>query len=168
MKKRAAVFVLTGMLCGAPTLRAQEPTAGNLSPLEFLAGHCWVGKFGDGKTTDEHCFEWKYGRHFIRDHHVVRGADGTQVYEGETLYGWNPATKEIMWRYVSIEGLIMDGTVARQDDKLVFPARYPTPAGVTESKAVWTVRPDGYTAVNSVRSEAGWKEQFRVEFRRKE
>jgi hypothetical protein len=168
VKKRVVVIMLSGMLYGAHPLRAQESSASNFAPLEFLVGNCWVGKFGDGKTTDEHCFEWKYGRHFIRDHHVVRGADGAQVYEGETLYGWNPATKEIMWRYVSVEGLIMDGTVARQDDKLVFPARYPTPAGVTESKAVWTVRADGYTAVSSVRSEAGWKEQFRVEFRRKQ
>ena len=102
--KRAVVLVMCGLL-GGTGLGAQQAAAADFSPLEFLVGNCWVGTFADGKTTDEHCFEWKYGRKFIRDHHVVRGADGSNVYEGETLYGWNPATKEISWRYVSVEGL---------------------------------------------------------------
>ncbi len=99
------------------------PATNDFSPLEFLVGNCWVGTFADGKTTDEHCFEWKYGRKFIRDHHVVRGSDGGQVYEGETIYGWNPATKEITWRYVIIEGLMIDGTVNRQGEDIVIGCR---------------------------------------------
>ena len=164
--KRAVVLVMCGLL-GGTGLGAQQPAAADLSPLEFLVGNCWVGTFADGKTTDEHCFEWKYGRKFIRDHHVVRGADGSNVYEGETLYGWNPATKEISWRYVSVEGLMIDGTVKRQGDDILFPARLPTAKGIQEMTAVWTRRADGYRAVSSAKTETGWKEQFSVEFRRK-
>jgi hypothetical protein len=164
--KKAIALMIWAVLCG-PSLHAQQPAAADFSPLEFLVGNCWVGTFGDGKTTDEHCFEWKYGRKFIRDRHVVRGADGRTVYEGETIYGWNPATKEISWRYLSVEGLMMDGTVKREGEDLVFPAHYPTPKGIQEAKAVWTRRPDGYRAVSSEQTPSGWKEQFSVEFRRK-
>jgi len=147
---------------------AAEPAARDYSALEFLVGHCWQGAFPDGKSTDEHCFTWLYGRQFIRDVHHVRDAAGKVVYEGETTYAWDARRSLIAWRYISVQGLVMDGTVAREGKDLVFPASYEAADGPREIRAVWTPSADGYRAVNYGLSAGEWKEQSAVEFKRVE
>ena len=148
------------------TTAADAPAGPDFSPLEFLVGHCWKGEFPDGKATDEHCFTSLYGGHFVRDVHHVRDTAGKVVYEGETTYWWDAKRKGIAWRYLSVQGLVMDGTVAREGQDLVFPATYDAPDGTHEIRAVWTPTADGYRAMNSEKTADGWKAQFGVEFKR--
>ncbi|HEX4682498.1 MAG TPA: hypothetical protein VH277_07320 [Gemmatimonadaceae bacterium] len=146
-------------------VRAQSAPTPDYSPLEFLVGSCWVAAFPGGSATDTHCFEWMYGRHFIRDRHVVSSAP---TYEGETVYGWNPLEKRIEWRYWSNDGMVMDGRVEPRGEDIVFPATYATPAAVAEIRAVWTRRgPDTYRAVQSQKTGDEWKTVLTVEYRRK-
>ncbi|HET7845549.1 MAG TPA: hypothetical protein VFL14_15435, partial [Xanthomonadales bacterium] len=158
---------LAFLLCLATTTAvAAEPAAPDYSALGFLVGHCWKGTFPDGKATDEHCFAWLYGRQFIRDVHKVRDESGKVVYEGETTYAWDARKQVVAWRYISAEGLVMDGTVAREGADLVFPATYAAPDGVHEMRAVWTPTANGYRTRNSEKGADGWKEHFGVEFTR--
>ena len=91
-----------------------------LAPLAFLAGHCWVAPFPDGKSTDTHCFEWLYGRQQLIDRHVVRGPG--PEYRGETLYLWDAGSGQIIYRYVDSAGGHSDGRVEASSSGLHFPA----------------------------------------------
>lgn len=162
MRGIAFLFCLAAMGLTA----AAEPAAPDYSALEFVAGHCWKGPFPDGKSTDEHCFSWMFGKHFLRDVHHVRDDTGKVVYEGETIYAWDPQRKLISWRYYSAAGFVMDGTVQREGTNLVFPATYVTPDGTSEIRATWTPHDGGYRAVSAQKAAEGWKEQFAVEFRK--
>jgi hypothetical protein len=164
--RRLMSWLAIGGLCLAARVDAQASAEHRFAPLEFLVGSCWVGTFGDGKTTDTHCFEWKYGTHFIRDHHVV---SSTPAYEGETMYSWDAAERRVVFRYWSNDGLVLDGSVSTNGEEIVFPGRYANADGsVTELMAVWTrLGRDAYRAVQSEKGAAGWKEVMRVEYRRK-
>ena len=75
---------------------AQPMAAPQLEPLAFLAGHCWEGRFADGKV-DTHCFEPVYDGRYLRDRHAVTGAGST--YAGETLYAWDQAAGRVIYTY---------------------------------------------------------------------
>ncbi|HEU5219343.1 MAG TPA: hypothetical protein VFU23_11820 [Gemmatimonadales bacterium] len=130
----------------------------DFGPLEPLVGHCWVGAFPDGKQTDEHCFEWVFDRKFIRDRHVVRGG---APYQGETIYGWDTATKRMSYWYWSSEGFILTGRVDYSAEGIAFP-------GDGDIKAEWT-RPAaaGYRVTQSRRVNGVWKELWTMEMRPK-
>ena len=152
---------LASMLCAFATLasaqQVPQPPRPDFSPLEFLVGHCWLGTFPDGKQTDEHCFEWVYDRHFIRDRHVVRGGP---PYEGETIYRWDAATQKIAYWYWSTGGMVVTGTLEPSSEGLVFPSRFDTPKGSVELKAVWTrLGDDRYRVSQSQR--AGGESEFK-------
>jgi hypothetical protein len=42
-----------------------------------------------------------FDRKFIRDRHVVRGADGR--YDGETLFGWDDREKQLAFWYWTVD-----------------------------------------------------------------
>jgi len=161
MRRTAFLICLATFAAAAP---AAEP---DFSALQFLVGHCWKGSFPDGKSTDEHCFAWLYGKQFIRDVHHVRDADGKVVYEGETTYWWDAKRSGIAWRYLSVHGLVMDGTMSRVGDNLVFPATYADASGTHEIRATWTPNADGYRAVSAEKLTGAWQEQFAVDFTRR-
>lgn len=145
-----------------------QSAVSDFAPIQFVVGSCWSGAFADGATTDEHCFEWMYGNRFIRDRHAVRDKSGAIVYQGETVYGWNPQTKRIEYRYWSAEGLMLDGWVEQRGDAILFPSSYPAADGRHELRATWTrLGNDAYKAVNAEKSGNEWKEQFSVEYRKK-
>jgi hypothetical protein len=151
---------------GALPLTAQQG-ATNYAPLEFVVGSCWVGTFGDGKTTDTHCFEWVYDHRFIRDRHVV---NSTPKYEGESMYAFDPASRRILFRYLGSQGLIMDGILeSRGVDTLVFVGSYNVGSGPpVVAQSEWVVLgPNAYRATNSQKGASGWVAQPSVEYRRK-
>lgn len=88
-----------------------------LDPMAFLAGHCWQGRFADGKV-DTHCFEPVYGGRFLRDRHEVSG--GPAPYEGETLYGWNAQAGRVEYTYWNSSGGISRGSMTPRDGLLDF------------------------------------------------
>lgn len=156
-----AISVLSTAVLGA---QAPAPHR-EFAAIEFVVGHCWTGTFADGKTTDTHCFRWQYGKHFVRDHHIV---SSTPAYEGETLYSWDPAAKHIIFRYWSNGGLVLDGAVERDGDDIVFPSHYTNPDGsITELRVVWTrMGDDAYRTVESEKTADGWKLVMTVVYRR--
>jgi uncharacterized protein YndB with AHSA1/START domain len=85
-----------------------------LTPLDFLAGHCWRGTLPNG-DADTHCF--KQVENALRDHHEVVRA-GKTVYSGETIYAW--AEGAIHWTYASIDGGTMKGVVKASRKVLDF------------------------------------------------
>lgn len=91
-----------------------------LSPLSFLAGHCWTGEFKGRAQTDTHCFEPLYGGRHLRDVHEVKSAAGERLYAGETLYSWNGKTATIEYTYVSSDGAVSRGSVKPVDGALDF------------------------------------------------
>ena len=156
------------LLCAAALVsgpRAHAQQAPSFKPIEFVVGSCWIGTFPDGKQTDEHCFDWAYGRKFIRDHHVVRGGP---PYEGETLYAWNPVDRQVVFTYWSSDGLTGTGSVKDTTDGAVFPQRYPTEKGILEMRTTWTrTGPDGFRALVTQREGDTWKTLWTMNFARK-
>jgi hypothetical protein len=125
-----------------------------------------MGTFPDGKQTDEHCFEWVFDRKFIRDRHIVRGGE---AYQGESLYRWDAATKQLAYWYWSSAGLVVTGTVETSPEGIVFPSRYTTPKGEIELKAVWKrVGADAYRTSQSQRAagDSAWKPLWSMELKR--
>ncbi len=156
--RQLATMIVVVALCAVSPAEAQQASAADYRPLEFLVGSCWKGNFPDGRTTDEHCFEWMYDKKFIRDKHVVRGG---APYQGETVYGWDPVAKQPTYTYWSSEGFIITGKVVYSPDGIVFPSQYSTDKGVVEIKAVWTkVGTDGYRVQQNQKADGAWKVQW--------
>ena len=136
----------------------------DFTPLEFLVGSCWTGTFPDGKQTDEHCFEWVFDRKFIRDRHKVRGA---APYDGETLYYWDAAKKQLRYWYGGSQGLVVTGYVEPTSEGIVFPSKYTGAEGDVEIKAVWVrTGSDSYRVANSERGKDGWKPLWSMDLKR--
>ena len=143
-----------------------QPSAPDFRPFQFLVGDCWVGRFPDGKQTDEHCFEWVYDRKFIRDRHVVR--TGKAPYAGETIYGWDAKAKRLAFWYFNSEGDVMVGTVEYRPDSIVFPTQYETDNGKIDLRATWMrTGPDSYRVAQSQRAGEAWKPLWAMELKRK-
>lgn len=93
-----------------PTVNLTEPFAG----MQFLLGHCWQGRFDDGKF-DTHCFEPVYSGRLIRDRHEVTGG-----YAGETIYNWNAAENRAEYTYWNVSGGVSRGTMRERGGVLDF------------------------------------------------
>ena len=142
-------------------LDAQHPAKVDFGPLETLVGHCWGGTFPDGKVTDKHCFEWVHDRKFIRDRHVVSGGE---PYQGETIYAWDAAAKQLSYTYWNSAGMVIVGRVEFTPDGVVFPSHYSTPKGEVELKAVWTnLSEKGYRVTQSQRTDGAWKDLWSMD-----
>jgi len=152
-----------------PLTVAAQPAvqpAPHFAPQAFLAGSCWKGTFPDGKSVDEHCYEWVYGGKFLRDRHTVTG--GGAPYSGETIYFWDAPSKTVQYIYINVLGGYSRGTVTTRDGMLVFPEEH-----YSEGKGEQTYRTqwqrdgdDAYLTITEVKTESGWKEAWRVRMQR--
>jgi len=116
-------------------------------PMAFLVGHCWEGKFADGKT-DTHCFDATYGGQHIRDRHEVKG--GKAVYRGETIY--SREGQGVTYTYWNSLGGVSRGTMKPEDDKLDFGVEQHRTADGREIAIAtyWQLKgADGYEAITS-------------------
>ena len=138
-----------------------------LTPMAFLAGHCWKGEFPGGKQTDEHCFAWLYDGKALRDTHTVR-APGRPDYVGETTYYWDSAAKRLEYLYVENLGGISRGTVQSAPDGLVFPAtQYVADGKALTYRVRWTRLSDStYEAWSEAQSAEGWATMFKLTMKR--
>lgn len=162
-----ATSLLLRLLMFGSAAHAGEPAADRpLAPLAFLAGYCWNGTFADGKTTDEHCYEWVYGGKFLRDRHLVRG--GPQPYQGESLYFWDGEQKALAYIYFNSDGGVSRGTLKIEGDTLLFPTeRYSE--GATTREFSTTLMRDGderYATVTHELTKGTRVEAWRTAFRR--
>jgi hypothetical protein len=149
---------------GAAGAGAQAPEAGNFEPMAFLVGSCWKGTFPDGKSADEHCYEWVWGGKFVRDRHVVKSA--RPDYEGETLFAWDASRKQIVFWYFTNQGFYTTGALEPRDGELVIPE---TVVGEKTTERKTVIRPNGrdsYTVRSETKEASGWKEQWTMELKR--
>jgi hypothetical protein len=158
--------LLVGVLGNIPVLQGQQASATRFKPLEFLVGSCWTGTFPDGKRTDEHCFEWVFGRAFIRDRHVVHGGDAP--YAGESLFRWDGKSDRLAFWYWNSQGGVSEGSAEHTPEGIVFPERYTTDSGVVAMKAVWTrTGPDSYRVLQAEHRAGNWKTLWTMELTRR-
>jgi hypothetical protein len=146
--------------------QSPAPPTDPLKPLAFLAGSCWIGPFPDGKSTDEHCFEWMFDGKFLRDLHIVTGA--AKPYAGESVFGWDAKEKKVTYWYFNSLGNYSVGTAEFTPDGILFPERHVTEKGVIEMKALW--RRDGadaYTVTQQRREGDTWKTLWTMRLIRK-
>lgn len=141
------------------------PLRDPLRPLQFFVGSCWTGTFPGGKTTDTHCFDSVFGGKFVRDRHIVRG--GKEPYEGETIYGWDPRQKKVVYTYWASDGGLSTGTMEQVDGGLMFPESYEGDRGSAKMRNVWTITgADTYDVVVSQSKDGVWREMWRMTMRR--
>lgn len=62
------------------------------------------------QVHDEQRFEWVYGGKFVRNPHWVKDASGKVVYEGETIYAFDPREQRLVWWYWNATGGFILGT----------------------------------------------------------
>jgi len=138
-----------------------------LQPMAFLAGHCWQGTFADGKTTDEHCFQWQYQDHVLRDVHTVRAA-GQPDYVGETLYYFDSASAKVAFLYVENGGGYSRGNMVATQDGLEFPETDYVDAGkALRYRVHWTpTAADSYQAHSEMLLNGQWTTQFRLQMKK--
>ena len=136
-----------------------------LQPLDFLVGSCWSGEFQNNGGTDTHCFTSVYGGKFVRDTHVVKSK--RPDYSGESIYGWDPKQKHIVFWYWSSDGDIEQGTVEAAPDGLNFPEHHLTQPQDLTFRTHWhRIDADHYEAVNERKDGAAWKTEWKIEYRR--
>lgn len=154
MKKSSFALLLALALAPLPASAAPEPA---LQPLAFLAGHCWIGTMPGTADTDEHCFSWAYEGRYLRDRHVVRRGEKA-VYEGESIYYWNSAAKQVGYFYITAAGGHAQGTMVADGDSLDFPAAVLISGGKSFGfRSRWKrVGDDAYEVLREYETEKGW------------
>lgn len=162
----SAPLFFSGPLESAADTPDQDP----LAPLAFLAGHCWVTTFANGRDRDTHCYEWMHDGLQLRDRHVVRG--DKPDYRGETVYAYNGERRRVEYRYWNSLGGQSDGYLeVAPDGTLRFPDdRYVGPDGVSYlfSSEITRSGDSGYRIVTRIREGESWRELYRRLFERRE
>jgi len=132
-----------------------------LKPMAFLAGHCWKGDLGSGRS-DEHCYQWMYDGQALRDVHTVR-SPGQPDYVGETIYYYDSAAKTVAYLYVENTGGFSRGTMKPSADGLDFPeAQYIFGGQTLTYRAHWAPGQDAYEAFSEMYLKDRWVTQFRL------
>jgi len=170
MKSR--VILLTLLLCVSLPCLAEDGAnpIPQLSPFAPLVGPVWVGQFPDGKAVDEQEFEWVYGGRFLRNVHRVKTPDGTVVYEGETIYAWDPKNETVVWWYWNSTGGHIVGTLEKAGDEWSFKGtnHAPPPQPEEVRGRLRLISDSEWQSVQYFPSDDGWKERFTMTFRPKE
>jgi hypothetical protein len=151
-----------GLLLLIPGFALAAP-ARDYRPLAFLAEHCWKGAFPGEKQTDQHCFSWIYGGKFLRDRHTLH-TEGKPDSEGESIYLWNSAAKQLEYLYIESEGGFSRGPVSFDKDALVFPDSSFVENGTTMVyRSRWQRSgADAYDVVTEFKSKDSWVAGFKV------
>ena len=160
-----------GLAAASVTLVASPAVPDNAispyQPLAFLVGHCWKGTFPDSEVTDEHCFSWVYGDKFVRDQHVVHRGRGKPEARGESIYLWDARARELQYLYIESAGGFSRGTVAADQDALVFPPTHYWEGGVEQIyRSRWQRRgADAYEVITEFQVKGTWTPGFTLHMR---
>lgn len=158
------------VLCLTIPILAEDPSPiAQLQPFATLVGTTWLGTFPDGNAVDEQEFEWVFGGRFLRNVHRVRTADGQVVYEGETIYAWNPKEETIVWWYWNTTGGHIVGTMKETDEGWLFEGENHAPPPQPEKvRGMFRLTSEKeWQSVQYFPSGDGWKERFTITFRPK-
>ncbi|MEP6941013.1 MAG: hypothetical protein ABI846_14700, partial [Rudaea sp.] len=129
-----------------------------------LVGHCWSGDFPNGMGRDTHCFEPMYAGKFVRNRHVLHGKEGD--YLGETIYGFDPAKKQIVYWYFSNDGVIDSSSMLPVADGFDFPERHLTQPQDLTMRTHWKkIGERSYEALNERKvGRAEWTTEWKVRY----
>ena len=168
--KSHSIAIFVSVCLTLPVLAADPSPIPQLQPFAQLVGTTWVGEFPDGKALDEQEFEWVFGGRFLRNVHRVKTLDGTVVYEGETIYAWDPKRESIVWWYWNTTGGHIVGTMASTDAGWLFEGENHAPPPQPERvRGMFRLTSDReWQSVQYFPSDDGWKERFTITFRPKE
>jgi hypothetical protein len=135
------------------------------APVAGLAGSCWAGVFPGTEARDVHCWEWALDGAFLRDRHEVTSPGGR--YAGETFYGWDEAAGVLRFWYFNTLGGVSEGTVRHRDGVWLFDEEYRGGERELELRTSFEQpADDAYRVVIEQRTDSGWEERTRVDFRR--
>ena len=168
MRTVLRTILLTALLASA--IRAAEappavPQA--LRPFAPLVGTTWVATFPNGKLTDEQKFEWVYGGKFLRNQHWVRTTDGKTVYEGETIYAWDPLAEQVVWWYWNASGGYVAGTMSATEGGWLFEGVNHAPKTQTPKVrgVIRAITAESWESVQYFERDGKWVEQFAIVYR---
>lgn len=168
--KATAISGLLALCFTIPALAGDVTPIPQLQAFAALVGPTWVGEFPGGTVIDEQEFEWVFGGRFLRNVHRVINADGAVVYEGETIYAWDPKQETIVWWYWNATGGHIVGTMAKTTEGWMFEGvNHAPPPQPDKVRGLFRLRSEReWQSVQYFPSEGGWKERFTITFRPKE
>ncbi len=152
-------------LYGAALAEVANPSAEPLAPLAFLAGHCWEGRFENGHR-DIQCYEWVYGRQFLRSDHQVIGTNPR--YQGITYYGWDALKERIRFHYFTSAGAVSEGHLEATETGFRVPEEHVGGNGkVTRIETLFEQTDEyHYSAASRVWADGDWKPMHTAIYRR--
>jgi hypothetical protein len=99
------------------------------------------------------------GGKFVRSRHRVIG--GSAPYSGETILGYDKASKTLEFTYFNAHGATMRGTIEPTADGLRFPDER---AGDRVLRSTWIKTADGYVATTEKREGDAWTPFMKIAF----
>jgi len=95
-----------------------------------------------------------------------KNEQGEVVYEGETIYAWDPKAQQILWWYWNATGGFITGTLTRRGETWLAEGvnhadGQQTPAVRSELR----IGQDSWDSISYFQKEGAWKERFRMTFR---
>lgn len=141
-----------------------ETASAPFAPLAWLADRCFTGTFGDGRTKDFICYDWRFEGKFLRSRHRVIG--GPSPYAGETWFGWDAKAGRLEFSYFNTAGATMRGAIEPQGDSIAFPVeKFEMNGKAFELRSSWTRKPDGgYLATTERRVGDAWQTFMTIDF----
>lgn len=156
--------ILLAMAAQAAPASAVSP---ELRPLAFLVGSCWRATFPGTTQTDTHCYTAMHGGRHIRDRHVVEGAPA--AYAGETIYRWDPVSRQIRYDYFASDGGYSRGAAVPTGEGISFPDEgYIGGNGqrLMLRNAMTGIGADGYDGHSEMQQDGSWRDMWRMRFTR--
>jgi len=142
--KRFIALIPIVLLISASAIQAQDRLSEHLAPLEPFVGKTWKGTMvqteGEKPSYDVSRWERALNGQAVRILHSLNNGE----YGGETLIVWDRDKKELVFYYFTTAGFFTHGTISVEGDKMVSHEYVTGNAnGITEVKAIGTIRPDG-------------------------
>lgn len=164
----AGVALVTVLASSPGPSQPPSEEAGGSSQLAGLAplvGRTWQGSFPGGELRDTQEFEWMLGGAFLRNAHRVTDAGGRAVYEGETVYGWDPEARRLRFWYFNSTGGFVTGDLEESEGRWLAEGENHGPRGQTSRvRSEIALEGDGWTLTSFFFEEGEWTKRFTMEF----
>lgn len=159
-------------LVRANVLTAQYNEAASLNEIMKLFEGTWTGQ---GKAEDganfksKLTFEWTLDRNFIRVNNVLTTGGESQLF-AETIYGWQPVFKRVVFWSFDRDGNINEGSATLEGGVLQHEWRSFTRSGeIRDWKSEWSS--DGHNTATFTLfepKEGEWEKSFTMTYSRKQ
>ena len=170
-----AALLSLGAACACAQVEPRAPAPAPASPLApfgwfaDLAGSCWTGPRGDGKTTDTQCFLAQY-EHLIRGSFKVEEAGSPRpIFEGDAVFAVDPDDKErkrIVYTQWGTGGVYATGEIVFEGEKLVFHSRLPDGTAAPHRHVWRRTGPDSFEVRRERNEDSRWVEVFTAGYKR--